>query len=116
MSIYLYKFTTEKGKWSGWAGMAYAQNATQLYWLIDEQGDPNHCIIQKTRLPMSVGFKVKKEIDDKINYCESNKFEFSDNLRGQLNFENWVGRKPDEYEFAPFCYSTLTARLIKRKK
>lgn len=63
---YAFKFIDGDGNPTGWAGMAYARNLKELFWVIDEFGDPYRCLIKPIT---SAGFcflNEKLEISERL--------------------------------------------------
>jgi hypothetical protein len=49
MIAYAFRFLGEEDQPTGWAGFAFAQNMRDLFWQIDEHGDPYSCHIKTLR-------------------------------------------------------------------
>lgn len=105
MNLYLFRFLDSDGTPNEWFGIAYAKNASDLYWQIDEHGDPNACLIRKVNCPLSISFKTFKE-DDWVHAPESDVCGFSGEFFGLLNIKkpatylDFVRTKSDKLVFA----------------
>jgi hypothetical protein len=60
MICVLFRFLHDDGSDPDYYGMAAAESVNDLYWKIDEHGDPNSCEIIKV-LGASICFEVNKE-------------------------------------------------------
>lgn len=76
MKAVWFRFINEDGKPTAWHGLAVGKNATELFWEIDEYGDPYSCEIIDVKNSASVCFKIEDDyFFDEINVAETNVFE-----------------------------------------
>ena len=105
MNLYLFRFLDSDGKPYERFGIAYAKNASDLYWQIDEHGDPNACLIRKVNCPLSISFNTFEE-DGWIHAPESDECGFSGEIFDLLNsgktakYLDFVRTKDDKLAFA----------------
>ncbi len=108
----LFRFPNEAG---GWYGIAFARDAVELFWIIDQHGNPNACEVSKIKSgSMCVKLLIKKddEIDpldnpNEIDYFlsevsnDDDNFEVSENI-GFGTELNWFSPKwPSDEEVYP---------------
>ncbi len=71
MTSHLFRFVDDEEKPTGYAGIAFAKNKTDLFWLIDEFGDPYSVQIAKTgNYGMCVKYEISEDEDADDIYSE----------------------------------------------
>lgn len=89
MSCYAFRFINENGEPTGHVGFAYAKNNYELFWQIDEHGDP-WCVEVKKMRSASICVRltnkdealvIENDVDfefDSIEFCEEFMFDLLD--------------------------------------
>jgi hypothetical protein len=60
--IYAFRFPKLPGGW--WHGIAFAKSDVQLFWAIDQQGDPGNCEVKKIDPYGSLGIFFDNEMTE----------------------------------------------------
>lgn len=106
MTAYLFRFVDDEEEPTGYAGIAFAANKTDLFWLIDEFGDPYSVQIAKVgQSGMCVKYEISEDEDVDSVYSE---VEISDMAYNRLTGDKRAWKKPSWPEL-----SVLYGRVAK---
>lgn len=86
----MFRFLNGNEKPTKWHGFAFADTVEELFWKIDEHGDPNMCEIMAADC-FSLCFETKKDKDGAhVHEVMNKKTELADAAWGAINFGDWV--------------------------